>query len=346
MLKNRITYVMLLVVSGYLLILYESYATLLLFWTVLFFPLLSLLLFSIQCQKMQGKILTLEATHMIGETIKVDMELFNDSWFPVAKGAFVWKYQYCFDKKAKEQKVLFSMDSRERQKMQAAFLGKHAGTVTVSLEQLILYDMTGVFRRRKGIGTSRIFLVLPEYKAQSDLKVEEIADFTESEEEFSKVKPGDDSSEVFQIREYQPGDRIARIHWKLSSKRKQYMVKDFSLPIQSQERILFDCYLGAGDKMLKGLDQQISHLLSILYGILLENESIIVCWYDKKLKQLWEKEIKEELDIFVLLRNIFQTKWYEEESDFEEALVLFQEKEKQPVDKNDRIKVITMGEVL
>jgi hypothetical protein len=52
-------------------------------------------------------------------------------------------------------------------------------------------------------------------------------------EVFSKVKAGDDSSEVFDIREYQEGDRLNRVHWKLSSKNEETYVKEYSLPISN-----------------------------------------------------------------------------------------------------------------
>ena len=48
---------------------------------------------------------------------------------------------------------------------------------------------------------------------------------------FSTYKKGDDPSEIFDIREYADGDKIQRIHWKLSSKTGDLMVKEGSLPL-------------------------------------------------------------------------------------------------------------------
>ena len=39
-------------------------------------------------------------------------------------------------------------------------------------------------------------------------------------------------SEVFQIRSFQPGDKIQNIHWKLSAKEDELMVRENSLPME------------------------------------------------------------------------------------------------------------------
>lgn len=57
---------------------------------------------------------------------------------------------------------------------------------------------------------------------------------------FSTYKKGDDPSEIFDIREYADGDKIQRIHWKLSSKTGDLMVKEGSLPLMKEIHIFID----------------------------------------------------------------------------------------------------------
>ena len=49
---------------------------------------------------------------------------------------------------------------------------------------------------------------------------------------FQKIRIGEDTSEVFDIREYRSGDTSHRIHWKLSAKTDDFMVKEYSLPME------------------------------------------------------------------------------------------------------------------
>ena len=59
-------------------------------------------------------------------------------------------------------------------------------------------------------------------------------------DEYSMKKAGYDPSETFAIREYQPGDRIRQIHWKLTEKFDNLMVRDYGLPIQNTILLLLE----------------------------------------------------------------------------------------------------------
>ena len=45
---------------------------------------------------------------------------------------------------------------------------------------------------------------------------------------YSREKEGDDPSEVFDIRPMRPGDRMQQVHWKLTARTGEMMVKVFS----------------------------------------------------------------------------------------------------------------------
>lgn len=64
---------------------------------------------------------------------------------------------------------------------------------------------------------------------------------------YSQERKGQDMSEVFQIREYVPGDSIRHIHWKLSGKADALMVKEPSLPIDKSLAVFWDKSTGASE---------------------------------------------------------------------------------------------------
>ncbi len=59
-------------------------------------------------------------------------------------------------------------------------------------------------------------------------------------ERYSLTKPGDDLTELFGLREYRPGDRLSRIHWKLSQKTGRTLVKEPSLPLSDSLLLFLD----------------------------------------------------------------------------------------------------------
>ena len=58
-------------------------------------------------------------------------------------------------------------------------------------------------------------------------------------EKYSQNRPGSDPSETFAIREYVPGDPIRQIHWKLSQKTDELMLRELGLPIATQILLIF-----------------------------------------------------------------------------------------------------------
>ena len=72
-------------------------------------------------------------------------------------------------------------------------------------------------------GINKTITVLPKKKTSDKINVEELAaGATENDE---SDRRGSDSSEVSEIREYRDGDRIRDVHWKLSARTEELMVK-------------------------------------------------------------------------------------------------------------------------
>lgn len=62
----------------------------------------------------------------------------------------------------------------------------------------------------------------------------------EDADSWSQTRKGNDLSEIFALRDYVPGDSLKQIHWKLSSKRGQMIVREPSLPVEKSLLLLWD----------------------------------------------------------------------------------------------------------
>ena len=78
---------------------------------------------------------------------------------------------------------------------------------------------------------------------------------------------GENPEEVFQVREYQAGDRIRNIHWKLSARAEEWIVRDFVHPGQCRLALLADLAMPQGQKT-EGLNEVLAVLLSLGLAIL------------------------------------------------------------------------------
>lgn len=100
----------------------------------------------------------------------------------------------------------------------------YPGLLKISVSRVYIKDLMGFFRLKKNVEQTAELSILP--RAVTDTAYEKTAleqGMLESEE---SSKRGNDFSDVQEVREYIPGDKLMSIHWKLSAKRDILMVKD------------------------------------------------------------------------------------------------------------------------
>ena len=123
------------------------------------------------------------------------------------------------------------------QSMRLPVHAAHVGVFTVGLQSCTVEDLLGLVRKRVSLRqTSFELLVLPR-----TFDIEPL-----------KLAPGDPGSELMaratedlsapsDVRNYQPGDAMKKIHWKLSLRKRELMVRKFDEPILQDVLILMDC---------------------------------------------------------------------------------------------------------
>lgn len=125
--------------------------------------------------------------------------------------------------------------------MDLSLQSSHVGSYTVSLDSLSVSDIFSLFCMKKKLkGQEGAYLVLPNpYPIDKP-----------------DILPGDDGSAALgrtqedynapeDTRAYLPGDAMKRIHWKLSSRRRELVVRRFEMPAPPDTLILLDPSLPA-----------------------------------------------------------------------------------------------------
>lgn len=120
---------------------------------------------------------------------------------------------------------------------------EYSGRLRVTVKKLVLYDFFGMIPIITDRSAVAKFTVYPDiFPLEPDPQL--LANFAEDGDVFQENRPGNDPSEVFQLREYVPGDRIRKIHWKLSSKIDQLIVRDEGQPMDQSLLIYWDRFHG------------------------------------------------------------------------------------------------------
>ena len=106
----------------------------------------------------------------------------------------------------------------------------NVGNYMFFLEKIRIYDMTGLFFLTRKVKKSASVQVLPQLDNIQVRVTERVRNFYGDADVYDDFHPGEDSSQIFDVREYRAGDKMQRIHWKLSAKSDELIVKEHSLP--------------------------------------------------------------------------------------------------------------------
>lgn len=117
--------------------------------------------------------------------------------------------------------------------MESLMTAEQAGCYEIGLDRLRIYDMTGLFYLSctgKVRGERAALTVLPRICAVGIRLSEAVMHFAGEAEVYDTLHSGEDASEVHNLRPYQNGDKLQNIHWKISAKSRELIVRENSRP--------------------------------------------------------------------------------------------------------------------
>ena len=112
----------------------------------------------------------------------------------------------------------------------------HVGAYPVEVREASLTDCFGMFRMRIPTEASGSLLVLPR-----PFEIENLT-FAQSEDAQTALKrASEDLTLPDDIRAWQPGDPMKRVHWKLTARKRELLVRRYETPMPKDTLILTDC---------------------------------------------------------------------------------------------------------
>ena len=174
-----------------------------------------------------------------GETVEALLTVENDSVLTCAAVCLRVGCRNLLTGKQGERRLRFSVAGKQKRSAAAAFSVQRCGKLEFSLRDLRVYDLFGLYGRKISCDARAYSLVLPElYPVQ--LSFSDRSSVELDSDEYSMHHPGDDPSETFALREYVPGDRVRSIHWKLTEKTGEVIVRQLGLPVNHSILLLMD----------------------------------------------------------------------------------------------------------
>lgn len=316
--KNKLIYLGLWIVTLYLSILYDSPMLLGVSIMELLLPMLSGILLLWTAAHMTAQIYLPIGVAEKQQSVTIGVRIENKSRIPVSRLEAGIKIQNGFYRPEKTVMFQGMADGRGTTRLTTGITGSQCGPVTLWVEEAKIWDIFHLFSRKIRTEGKEQLSILPEYYSALVEIAPQIREQLVDSEEYDEKKPGDDPSQIFQIREYREGDRMQRIHWKASARTDLLMVKDYSLPVGSGALLLFDLQVKEEDGTIF-LDQALENGLAILQGFLDQGYPPRAAWYNCRTQSMEQMEIREVEDLYLLTSRLFLAGPYGEGILLEEA---------------------------
>lgn len=265
-----------------------------------------------------------------GQTVSVQVSVQNQSFMPGIHYRVRGLLSNQFTGESRKFMMKGSVLKKERAVNILSFRPSSCGNMIVSVDELCLYDALGIFVLRKKVMLRRSIGVLPECHVLPLEITKRTREFVADAEEFSDRESGDDPSEIYQIREYREKDSIHDIHWKLSAKSDELLVKEHGRPLGCVVLMWIDLEKApvggnAGKKNFRGRhlwrkgkekgDQTPALVLEAAASLsisLLEEKCIhMAAWYEKQNKRIIKKRISKEEHVYEVMHRLLFAEMYE-----------------------------------
>ncbi|MDE6149890.1 MAG: DUF58 domain-containing protein [Ruminococcus sp.] len=278
-------YSILIIISFAFYILYKGILSFYLFVFLVILPVVLAIITAIQKRKVKVAFLKPHYTTTCGKKTPITIKINNNSIFPVANLEITLSYCMNHSDKTEKFKINSPALPKDSQLLTFNIASKHCGTAHIEIANVKICDMLRLFKPKLCLSEIKIHnkTLITVFPVPLLLK-NEILDYSDDNLEsnvYSNTQKGDDPSEIFDIREYAENDKLNRIHWKLTAKQGETMVKDYSLPITNQIMLMLNLSIpDASENSIDLYDAIISTAYSCSTYLSEKQISHNLCWYD------------------------------------------------------------------
>lgn len=236
MLKTRGLYLLLLIASFFFPYLYGGKIPYMVFHVVLLIPLISFIhvvLVFFRFKYVQD----FDRKHIVrGDSVNFIVKFSNEDFFPYPYLTAIFKSEESYFVSLSDRKK-FSLAPYSSKTFTFSFKCRYRGTFEIGLERLEIVDFLGLFRLKYKVKSLRNVVVHPKVIPLDDLHMRD--GYLSDSQNISRAG-FEDMTSIAGIRKYAIGDVFKKIHWKLTAKMDELMVKEFNSTYETSAVIILD----------------------------------------------------------------------------------------------------------
>lgn len=152
--------------------------------------------------------------------------------------------------------------------------------------------------------------LVPPPDVPAEVNMVEALETTGESVRYSENERGADVSEVFDIREYVPGDEIRAIHWKLSAKQKTPILREFSQPLNYSVILLVELVEASAN----ALQACVTYASAISRGLLEAGVLHTIAWFDSATDEFCDLNITNQEEQALAELRLTSSAYHESEN--------------------------------
>lgn len=241
-----------------------------------------------------------------GQDVGLCLHLKNASFFSCGRGSLAVECENLLTGERQKHIVGFAASGKSETEISISFSFIHCGRVRFRVYKLSCFDMLGILGFSQSVELETAVLVLPQlYATRLEVSAGQVYDAESSE--YSMYRSGFDAGETYALREYKPGDPIKNIHWKLSQKSDELILRELGLPIQNSLLILIENL--AADEMSDSYTADTAEAMgeiavSLSMALCEQKYEHRIAWADAAKRQVESCEICSEEDLNTAMSGI------------------------------------------
>lgn len=299
----RAAFLVWLILAGSMYIMNGSKAAAAMFIVALVYCVFALIIVLISGRSIKPKIIIESSADKNREyTIAVCAE--NRSKIPVPSCRMNIECENVLTKEKENIPQYLSLGPKGNNKADFSILSPYCGMISIDAEDAAISDPAGLFSRKQKISSHAQLYVMPEISSV-EIPGEYLDSYDMESYTYSQHKKGSDTGEVFGIREYQDGDSPKQIHWKLSAKLDDMMVKIPSYPIENKLILLLDNSIPEGAEL--SADERsslVEYFFSISHSLIQSNITHSLGWCDHRTGSFAVKRMENINDMWAAAPEI------------------------------------------
>ena len=242
------------------------------------------------------------------QEIPVEVQLVNHSSIPVSELRVEVKCRDEYTGAVQRLRSTAMLDSRDETLLRFILQTKHYGLLTVWGDKLLIGDPLGInFASCRFSPKTWEIAVLPELTAVQDSQ-------TESDKAKRPLENGDgtdgrgqDPSAAYELRPYQEGEPLRNVHWKMTAKTDELMVKEFARDTEPMALVFLDLDTGGQNCSREQWDAFLETAASFAASQLAAENPFEVFWLDQQ-AQRKQVRVRHEGDAREMLTALLREK--------------------------------------